>query len=219
MRAHVLCLRSPAYLPLRSIYQVRRHDTRSTWAKGSQGAHRAEWRFPKEILLDSLTGPRARRLSYPILCSKQDAQAPTRIWSKQCKRARRLTPTKQKTSQRRTIHPALAGLPCYSISLHFQPLHNPIHRRAELSALALWGKLPADPKGPPVQPHKAHRPDRWAKRNRTILSNRPIRVAGVGFEPHDLRVMSPTSYQTALPRDIQCRRPGSNRHEIAPTGF
>ena len=27
-------------------------------------------------------------------------------------------------------------------------------------------------------------------------------VAGMGFEPHDLRVMSPTSYQTALPRDI-----------------
>ena len=27
-------------------------------------------------------------------------------------------------------------------------------------------------------------------------------VAGVGFEPHDLRVMSPTSYQAALPRDI-----------------
>ena len=27
-------------------------------------------------------------------------------------------------------------------------------------------------------------------------------VAGVGFEPHDLRVMSPTSYRTALPRDI-----------------
>ena len=26
-------------------------------------------------------------------------------------------------------------------------------------------------------------------------------VAGMGFEPHDLRVMSPTSYQTALPRD------------------
>ena len=41
--------------------------------------------------------------------------------------------------------------------------------------------------------------------------------AGAGFEPHDLRVMSPTSYQTALPRDIVflmwCRRPGSNRHE------
>ncbi len=28
-------------------------------------------------------------------------------------------------------------------------------------------------------------------------------VAGVGFEPHDLRVMSPTSYQAALPRDIR----------------
>ena len=26
-------------------------------------------------------------------------------------------------------------------------------------------------------------------------------VAGVGFEPHDLRVMSPTSYQAALLRD------------------
>ena len=30
-------------------------------------------------------------------------------------------------------------------------------------------------------------------------------VAGMGFEPHDLRVMSPTSYQTALPRDIVCQ--------------
>ena len=27
-------------------------------------------------------------------------------------------------------------------------------------------------------------------------------VAEVGFEPHDLRVMSPTSYQAALPRDM-----------------
>ena len=39
-------------------------------------------------------------------------------------------------------------------------------------------------------------------------------VAGVGFEPHDLRVMSPTSYQAALPRDIWCRKPGSNRYEM-----
>ena len=43
-------------------------------------------------------------------------------------------------------------------------------------------------------------------------------VAGVGFEPHDLRVMSPTSYQAALPRDIikgkWCRKPGSNRYAI-----
>ena len=28
-------------------------------------------------------------------------------------------------------------------------------------------------------------------------------VAEVGFEPHDLRVMSPTSYQAALPRDMK----------------
>ena len=43
-------------------------------------------------------------------------------------------------------------------------------------------------------------------------------IAGKGFEPHDLRVMSPTSYQTALPRDIlfrqrKCRTPGSNRYD------
>ncbi len=38
----------------------------------------------------------------------------------------------------------------------------------------------------------------------------PSLVAGMGFEPHDLRVMSPTSYQAALPRDIVgdfCRPP------------
>ena len=28
-----------------------------------------------------------------------------------------------------------------------------------------------------------------------------VMVAGAGFEPYDLRVMSPMSYQTALPRD------------------
>ena len=52
------------------------------------------------------------------------------------------------------------------------------------------------------------------------------RLAGMGFEPHDLRVMSPTSYQAALPRDIQigrrchpfctngwCRWPVSNRYD------
>ena len=44
-------------------------------------------------------------------------------------------------------------------------------------------------------------------------------VAGMGFEPHDFRVMSPTSYQAALPRDIHCaraswcRKPGSNRYD------
>ena len=33
-----------------------------------------------------------------------------------------------------------------------------------------------------------------------------LMVAGMGFEPHDLRVMSPMSYQTALPRDIGCTK-------------
>ena len=41
----------------------------------------------------------------------------------------------------------------------------------------------------------------------------PTTLAGTGFEPHDLRVMSPTSYQTALPRDIRFRR------EMPDTGF
>ena len=47
-------------------------------------------------------------------------------------------------------------------------------------------------------------------------------VAGVGFEPHDLRVMSPTSYLAALPRDMKfwCRRTGSNRHgDHSPRDF
>ena len=44
-------------------------------------------------------------------------------------------------------------------------------------------------------------------------------VAGVGFEPHDLRVMSPTSCQTAPSRDIWCRKPGSNRYEIKSHGI
>ncbi len=38
-------------------------------------------------------------------------------------------------------------------------------------------------------------------------------VAEVGFEPHGLRVMSPTSYQTAPLRDIWCRKPVSNRYD------
>ena len=39
------------------------------------------------------------------------------------------------------------------------------------------------------------------------LFYRPVMVAEVGFEPHDLRVMSPTSYQAALLRDIDFRLP------------
>ncbi len=42
----------------------------------------------------------------------------------------------------------------------------------------------------------------------------PYLVAGVGFEPHDLRVMSPTSYQAALPRDIGwCRKRELNPYD------
>ena len=53
---------------------------------------------------------------------------------------------------------------------------------------------------------------------RISLKKVTFSIAGKGFEPHDLRVMSPTSYQTALPRDIQfinrrCRTPGSNRYD------
>ena len=53
---------------------------------------------------------------------------------------------------------------------------------------------------------------------RISLKKVPFSIAGKGFEPHDLRVMSPTSYQTALPRDIRfinrrCRTPGSNRYD------
>ena len=39
-------------------------------------------------------------------------------------------------------------------------------------------------------------------KNNLGTSPRNFLVAGAGFEPHDLRVMSPTSYQAALPRDI-----------------
>ena len=47
-----------------------------------------------------------------------------------------------------------------------------------------------------------------------------LMVAEMGFEPHDLRVMSPTSCQTAPLRDIiWCRKPGSNRYEIKSHGI
>ena len=46
-------------------------------------------------------------------------------------------------------------------------------------------------------------------------------VAETGFEPRDLRVMSPTSYQAAPLRDIYwCRKPGSNRYRrLVPRDF
>ena len=39
------------------------------------------------------------------------------------------------------------------------------------------------------------------KRKVVISDDLRLLVAGVGFEPHDLQVMSLTSYQTAPPRD------------------
>ena len=48
-------------------------------------------------------------------------------------------------------------------------------------------------------------------------------VAGMGFEPHDLRVMSPTSYQAALPRDMKLKMVPENGVEPSrrslSTGF
>ena len=43
------------------------------------------------------------------------------------------------------------------------------------------------------------------KNKKRRFFKRLIMVAGVGFEPHDLRVMSPTSDRAAPPRDIYCR--------------
>ena len=45
-------------------------------------------------------------------------------------------------------------------------------------------------------------------------------VAEMGFEPHDLRVMSPTSYQTAPLRDIMVPEAGIEPvREVNLTGF
>ena len=52
-----------------------------------------------------------------------------------------------------------------------------------------------DTKSIKVQSHPSH------KKTAHLVVYRIFMVAGVGFEPHDLRVMSPTSYQAALPRD------------------
>ena len=42
-------------------------------------------------------------------------------------------------------------------------------------------------------------------------------VAGAGFEPYDLRVMSPTSYQAAPPRDILAKGIISQKNDIVNT--
>ena len=49
--------------------------------------------------------------------------------------------------------------------------------------------------------------EEWKEKSEEYKKKKPLArlfflVAEVGFEPHDLRVMSPTSYQAALLRDI-----------------
>ena len=60
-------------------------------------------------------------------------------------------------------------------------------------------------------------PMKKGKKKALILGvSRLCLVAEVGFEPHDLRVMSPTSYQAALLRDIRkywCRKRESNPYD------
>ena len=69
------------------------------------------------------------------------------------------------------------------------------------------------------------RPWRSAAPTRSQKEKQPQRVAfflvaGVGFEPHGLRVMSPTSYQAALPRDILVPETGIEPvRDVSLTGF
>ena len=100
-----------------------------------------------------------------------------------------------------------------------------------LQLLALWGIasrkrravafLLAHPRPPPEAMVAIQNPTLKDKTKAHRMVCFCFMVAGVGFEPHGLRVMSPTSYQAALPRDIKlvrrshgwCRRPGSNRYD------
>ena len=75
------------------------------------------------------------------------------------------------------------------------------------SLSATGGEAEENPLPPPPQAaregHSAiQNPLSKAKRKGSTSCYLFFLVAGMGFEPHDLRVMSPTSYQAALPRDI-----------------
>ena len=68
--------------------------------------------------------------------------------------------------------------------------------RAPKKSKGLFGKK---------EPQRSKRAgDFFAKHKKSPQANEACGdvVAGTGFEPRDLRVMSPTSYQTAPPRDI-----------------
>ena len=49
---------------------------------------------------------------------------------------------------------------------------------------------------------KRPRPKSMYKKRQSVWTAFFYMVAGVGFEPHDLRVMSPTSYLAAPSRDM-----------------
>ena len=53
---------------------------------------------------------------------------------------------------------------------------------------------------------KSHPPKAATKKEHRPIGLCSFLVAEVGFEPHDLRVMSPTSYQAALLRDMVLNR-------------
>ena len=63
-------------------------------------------------------------------------------------------------------------------------------------------------KGPKVVKHRAVPANQKERTQTTKKVIWVLLVAGVGFEPHDLRVMSPTSYQTAPSRDIMVPEAG-----------
>ena len=67
--------------------------------------------------------------------------------------------------------------------------------------------------------------EEWKEKSEKYKKKKPLArlfflVAGVGFEPHDLRVMSPTRYQTAPSRDIMVPEAGVEPvREVNLTGF
>ena len=84
--------------------------------------------------------------------------------------------------------------------LFFRPLHEFL--------LAVSSTRRARKNSPTSNARRAHNqsanliPPHSKKKNTHRLMSVFFLVAGVGFEPHDLRVMSPTSYQAAPSRDI-----------------
>ena len=67
----------------------------------------------------------------------------------------------------------------------------------------IWRFLLAYPLPPPEVVIEIQNLASRSKKNRHPMGVCSFLVAEVGFEPHDLRVMSPTSYQAALLRDIE----------------